>query len=444
MGPSLLAMFAAAAAAPTLLPAQSPPDLDVRTAESAADKVAWIGKNAVAFRTIDPKDENFTDLGPLRRAIGSARFVLLGGSGDVAVAFAKYRLVRFLHEEMGFNVLACNASFFDAEETDRALDGKAAPHRQFFSGFEQIFGYNFGQIVVDQPGSNAIDILGYARATRGTGNALHISGFRNAAVGSSFSKYVHELFRFIDGIDPALAPPADREAIGKMLAWQNLTASRRWPKTVPPGLEAVERLDERLARLPANGPDVREISFYRLTLRSVAAWAGPRAGRLNVVSPDPLYWYAGVWRPNSKIVVWSNNTAVERNLSKEQAVAASRFHVPLIGADAIAQALGSTDYSIAFTEIKKAAEALDVLVAGPRPSLSPFDDSFESLLQAAHLPYSFIDFRALPQDHWLRRPLTARFTPGEQISAIWPDNYDAIIGIDLTALKSGHPAGVPR
>jgi hypothetical protein len=86
--------FDAAAAAPTLLPPESPPDLDVKTADSAADKVAWIGKNAIAFRTIDPKDENFSDLGPLRRAIGSARFVLLGGSDDVAVVFAKYRLVR--------------------------------------------------------------------------------------------------------------------------------------------------------------------------------------------------------------------------------------------------------------------------------------------------------------------------------------------------------------
>ncbi len=117
-----------------------------------------------------------------------------------------------------------------------------------------------------------------------------------------------------------------------MLAWQNLASIRRWPTTVPPGLAAVERLDERLeARLPENRPDVREISFYRLTLRSVAAWAGTRAGRRNVMSPDPLYWYAGEWRPDSKIVVWSNNTAIERNLSTEQAVVASRSHVSSIG-----------------------------------------------------------------------------------------------------------------
>jgi hypothetical protein len=116
--------------------------------------------------------------------------------------------------------------------------------------------------------------------------------------------------------------------------------------------------------------------------------------------------------------------------------------------DAIAQALGATDYSIAFTEIGNAAETLDVVVAGPEPSLSPFNGNFESLMHAAHLPYSFVDFRTLPQDHWLRRPLNARFLTVRGADSIEistsPANYDAAITIDLMALKSGRPAGLPK
>ena len=266
-----------------------------------------------------------------------------------------------------------------------------------------------------------------------------------AVVGSLSSDYAKQLFRFIDRIDPALAPPADRAAIVKMVAWQNLTSSRSWSKTAPPGLAAIERLSEKLARLPENGSNARELSLYRLTLSHLASWAGPKAGRTDVPQPrHPLYWYAKDWRPDSKIIVWSENTGIARNLPPGHDAPGMRVRLP-IGVDAIAQALGATDYSIAFTEIRNEAATLQVLVAGPQPSLSPFDGSFESLMHAAHLSYSFIDFRNLPQDHWLRRPLNARFLAGDGIEiSTWPANYDAAITIDLATVKSGHPAGLPK
>jgi hypothetical protein len=44
--------------------------------------------------------------------------------------------------------------------------------------------------------------------------------------------------------------------------------------------------------------------------------------------------------------------------------------------------------------------------------------------------------------------LNARFLSVRGVDDIeistWPANYDAAIAIDLTALKSGHPAGLPK
>jgi hypothetical protein len=139
VGRFLLVIFTLAVA-PALLPAQPP----------VSEKIAWIAKNAVALRSIDPRDDDFADLRPLRQFIGSARFVLLGGtkdsrSRDVATVFAKYRLVRFLHEEMGFDVVATRLPFFDAEEIDRALDGNAAPHYDLGQESDSVFGYSPGR-----------------------------------------------------------------------------------------------------------------------------------------------------------------------------------------------------------------------------------------------------------------------------------------------------------
>jgi hypothetical protein len=455
----LLAIFALTVAS-ALLPAQPP----------VSEKIDWIAKNAVALRSIDPRDDDFADLAPLKQSIGSAHFVLLGGQSDIDTIFTKYRLVRFLNQEMGFNVVAFGLPFFDAEEIDRALDGKTAAIRyDLAQETDSVFSYGNATVTpgerivagntiqgnaryagapIELPGtsqSHTFDILRYARATRDTNHPLHMAGYGQTVVGSPFSDYAKQLFEFIDRIDPALAPPADRAAIRKMVAWESLTSSRKWEKTTPRGLAAIDRLSEKLARLPENGPNAHELSLYRLTLAYLASWAGPKAGRTNVPQPThPLYWYAKDWRPDSKIVVWSDNVRIVRNLPPAHDTG-WRPPAP-IGVDAIAQALGVTDYSIAFTRILDAADTLNVLVAGPQPSLFPFSGSFESLMQAAHLPYSFIDFRNLPQDHWLRRPLNARFFLGGDSVEIssWPANYDGAITIDLSALKSGRPAGLPK
>src|SRR5207248_6952503 len=60
----------------------------------------WLKKRALSVRSIDPADDDFTDLMPLRDFIGNARVVQLGeqSHGDGAAFLAKARLIRFLHE----------------------------------------------------------------------------------------------------------------------------------------------------------------------------------------------------------------------------------------------------------------------------------------------------------------------------------------------------------
>jgi hypothetical protein len=62
------------------------------------------------------------------------------------------------------------------------------------------------------------------------------------------------------------------------------------------------------------------------------------------------------------------------------------------------------------------------------------EGDLEGLLHAAGKPYSFVDFRSLPQDHWLRQPLAARLIPAPPVSS-WPARFDGLLSIDLAALK---------
>ena len=67
-------------------------------------RIAWLTANAAPIRSIDPSRsaDDFSDLEPIRRAIGDSRVVLLGeqSHGDGATFLAKARLVKFLHQRM--------------------------------------------------------------------------------------------------------------------------------------------------------------------------------------------------------------------------------------------------------------------------------------------------------------------------------------------------------
>lgn len=73
-----------------------------------------IRQNSYPIRSISITDTDYSDLQPIADAIGNARIVMLGemDNGDGETFKAKARLIRFLHQKMGFTVLAFEADFY--------------------------------------------------------------------------------------------------------------------------------------------------------------------------------------------------------------------------------------------------------------------------------------------------------------------------------------------
>ncbi|MFN5648384.1 MAG: hypothetical protein ACK458_12780, partial [Sphingobacteriales bacterium] len=65
------------------------------------------------IRSIVTSDTDYTDLQSLASSIGNARIVILGemDNGDGETLKAKTRLVKYLHQKLGFTVLAFESDF---------------------------------------------------------------------------------------------------------------------------------------------------------------------------------------------------------------------------------------------------------------------------------------------------------------------------------------------
>jgi erythromycin esterase len=170
-------------------------------------RIAWLKKSAVAVRTIDPMDDDFADLMPLAKAIGTARVVALGeqSHGDGATFVAKHRLIRFLHERMGFDVLVWESGLFDCGGVDAALLGGMPPEKAAVQGIFGIWTMS-GQV---------LPVVQYAASTLKTPHRLEMAGmdcqFSTAAGAERFPR---TMAAFFDRIDPAVMTRSQRESLG--------------------------------------------------------------------------------------------------------------------------------------------------------------------------------------------------------------------------------------
>ncbi|MDQ7949059.1 MAG: hypothetical protein REI78_03065 [Pedobacter sp.] len=75
---------------------------------------SYVQQQARPIRTIEPDSLDFSDLKSIGDAIGNSRIVMLGEQdhGDAPTFLAKTRLIKYLHEKKGFDVIAFENDFF--------------------------------------------------------------------------------------------------------------------------------------------------------------------------------------------------------------------------------------------------------------------------------------------------------------------------------------------
>ncbi len=396
-----------------------------------APKVQWLSRNALPIRSIDPTDDDFADLMPLKEMIGNARIVQLGeqSHGDGATFCAKSRLVRFLHEHMGFDVLAWESGFFECEEMNGALASGLPPPEAVRLG---IYGHwsHSGLLV---------PLFEYTRSTLRTSRPLRQTGFDIqywwSGAGGNVESYPKRLFQLFDRLNPALAPPGDRKTIADLrAALRDAGVYRPMKEDREKNRTAVERLAAALRKQAAFVEDTREIWFFVKTLTNLLALEELRAtsnfGFRDRKMAENLVWLANEWYPGRKIVVWAASVHVARNLSSVDTRTPRLSYKDIVSmGQVVHEQLGKAVYTIGFTAYRGTRGT--PMMPGPAILEPPSTDSLETLFHAAGHPYAFVGFRRLPRGHWLRTPAISRPFGYVQMLSDWTSNFDAMLYTDV-------------
>lgn len=408
-----------------------------------AERIAWLKTHAAELRSIDPADTNFSDLEPIRRAIGESRIVMLGeqSHGDGATFHAKTRLIRFLHEKCGFDVLAFESGLYDCHKAWQLLHAGQIPADQAFGT---------GVFAIWTQSQQVQLLIDYLRQRARRAHPLELAGFDCQFTAEASSKYLpDELEAFFkklpQGKDAATQRSAVIEAC-RLIAAPPAKIEARHREAFAACRKELDAVD----RPP--GVEPSEFAFWKQFLKSAAAYAEGQkylASRsfedsqayTNVRDPqmaDNLVWLARTAYPGRKIIVWAASMHISRNPSEikliakvdghpvEPRQAATHFNNAQTMGHVAWRELSTLMYSIAFTaaegdfklpwwtELRK----LDPVVPG----------SLEDLLRATGFKYAFVDFRNRGKDGaWLSEQLASRPLGHADSQADWTQVFDGLL-----------------
>lgn len=399
----------------------------------AERQVTWLRQHAVKVRSLDPSDEDFADLEPLGEAIGDARVVLLGEAshGEGATSLAKGRLVKFLHQRKGFDVLAWEAGFYHCAKAGRALAARETGR-----------GVIDTVVPVRMRIAQCRPVLEYVRATQRGTRPIALVGMSWYTYGDS--ALFDDAITFFEAADAALPTPQQRRALARLQQFLGELGSHRRPKAEvkPPELVHVEAMIDMLERDPEGNfrraHDPREIGFMRLALENLQSfvqfWHKPptRGGvddnPLGVIEGRNVVFFAREYFPQRKIIVWAHNGHIARGTSQIVELESKfKFSETIATGERIYDALGDAVYSVMFTSHGGRSNGW---WNEPRDLPPPPAGSLEDLLHRAGLERAFVDLRHLPPDHWLRERLVAQPVSYAPMRADWTQVYDALFFVD--------------
>ncbi len=378
----------------------------------------WLDRNAIQVKTLE-FGAGTGDLERLKPLLERVRIVQLGEQShmDGASFRAKARLARFLHEEMGFDVIAFESGLYECEKANGLLaegKGKAAMHASIF-GIWRV--------------EEALALFEYMASKK----TLRLSGFDTRGSGAAATEFFPDLYQFLKPAGEVSA--ADQEALavidGKLNGHPyDPTGAER--DAAHAALGRVRKLfdDSRAKLVEKHGePETeffsRSIDNYLVRERFEFAMTQedkdlPGNMRDEQMAKN-LQWLADVRYPDKKILTWAATSHQAHNLTKVKIGGSSEQYERWKNmGQYVHDWYGEKVFTIGFAALEGKAGRF-----APMFDLAePKEGSFEDLLGRYGHPLVFVPLRG--ESPFEAPMFCSPMSYDRSIEAPWPQVLDAL------------------
>ncbi len=420
-------------------------DAELQTLADPANPVeppavrAWIQQNHRVLRSL-VVDKDFSDLQFFKSVLGNKRLVQLGESGHGVREFnmAKTRLIKFLHQEMGYDVIAFESGLFECYDADQRAAEFATPLQMMGAS---IFGV-WSTVEVEE-------LFRYIQTTKSSARPLLLAGFdsQRSAAFRDFRRpaFFRSLMSSIDATAAQQAFAHDsafsaRYAVAGQTSGGYQQFSRdlqnelqRWLTGYEAIAEFCERNRVRLGQT-ANNPIIP--LFAAQCARSAAEFvkqiAATNGGGMirDKAMAQNIDFLLKTMYPDKKIMVWAHNYHIRHANTQTLILPGLTPGINVHGEYLVELGRRNDMYTIGLLMYRGSAAANNRQVYAIN---SVTAGSIESIAYQARKHYLFFDMTSQVRSDstvWMFEQRVAKEWGVNQLLGVWRNQYDGILFID--------------
>jgi erythromycin esterase len=388
---------------------------------------------------ISIKSEKVDDLEPLGKAVGNARIVQLGEQthGDGTAFEAKVKIIKYLHQKKGFEVLVWESNLMECEAMNESFKSQESTK-------------SIAQSAVFHHWSTAkesLPIFEYARSSMNSRKPLRMSGFDIQSSGRRGSTFIFELLDTIqsvpglDGIETiqkraeslkSMQPPSQKEqaCLDFSIDVESLFRKNKSKIRQALGAKKGDEMDHLLQGFLSYQKMMALFFKYEKT-HSFEDFKTSYNIR-ETANAKNIEWLANTKYKGKKMIIWAHNSHVSHAGADGTMISKTQKGERLDSSGRIAKyKFGNQMYSVGFL----AHEGEWNWMGQPPIKFKPSPDgSLESLFERTKLKSGFIDFKSIASQgpkHPLNQPIKGFLSrQNEQLAdLIWPKVFDGVIYI---------------
>jgi erythromycin esterase-like protein len=382
-----------------------------------------IAQHAIPIQSIHPNDTDYTDLLFLKDILEGKRIVLLGEPThfDASVFLGKTRLIKFLHEKLGYNVLVWEAGLYDIWYINQYTISNG---RNYSWGVFSLW----SDVEETKPLWHYLNQQKLSIALRGID--LQLSG----AIPDSLRTGVLKNYLVSKNINMT-----DYPVFSSILQDMTLNFFYSQYRIRPNQGDSLVEEMEQIVETIQNQRDLNEIdSVYIQYLGGLALWVQTvtkyplgnpaRNGIRDSMMMENFMKYSHLDNPNEKIIIWCSNFHLLHN----------HYAYVLKGGDTSLNFISLGEhlknkykdsvYGIAFTWFCKQTKENHIINKASSKNI-------EYALHQKGVRYAFIDFS---QDSlgYLQKEFKSKANHGNDILGFWHKMTDAFFFIDTTRMST--------